>query len=473
MKTLEPWVLGYLLNSIWQVPLVFLAASAAARLARSAGPRTEHRIWVAALLLQTTLPGCDLRLEDLWRPIQALLSRSRGHGLGEGEAHAVIGAGSVHGGALLRLPPTLLAALAVAYGCTLLYFAARLGWGIARTYRMRRRSLPMTLTGDAAHTWHRLRNAFGRSGEVGSHGETERSIASPKAATAAEIAISPMISGPVTVGIRRGVLLVPPGFLEHVAEGDLTAVLAHEFAHIQRQDFLKNLLYGALSLPVSYHPLLWLTRSRLAGSREMVCDAMAADAVAGRESYARSLLRLASMLSDRTPVHTLHAIGIFDANIFERRIMNLTQKHIEMRGARRLAVAAACIAVGLATCASALALRRNVSAAAATTVSSPANPAAQKVPAQTMAEMTLYKKPPVYPREAKANKDTLDGPVVLAVIVGKDGLVEHISVQKSLRSDYDQSALEAVREWRYKPYLVNGDPTEVETTVTVTYSIQK
>jgi len=71
-------------------------------------------------------------------------------------------------------------------------------------------------------------------------------------------------------------------------------------------------------------PLLWLTRARLAETREMVCDDLAAEAVGGREGYARSLLRLARMLSDRKAPRILHAIGILDANIFERRVMYLT-----------------------------------------------------------------------------------------------------------------------------------------------------
>ena len=76
--------------------------------------------------------------------------------------------------------------------------------------------------------------------------------------------------------------------------------------------------------------------------------------------YARSLLRLATMLAKGTPARTLHAIGIFDANIFERRVMNLTEKRVEIRGTRRFAMAAACVVVGLATRASALALRMEV-----------------------------------------------------------------------------------------------------------------
>jgi outer membrane biosynthesis protein TonB len=49
--------------------------------------------------------------------------------------------------------------------------------------------------------------------------------------------------------------------------------------------------------------------------------------------------------------------------------------------------------------------------------------------------------------------------------------VKHIQIKKSLRADYDQSALEAVKDWTYKPFLLNGNPVEVETTVTVNYSM--
>jgi TonB family protein len=57
------------------------------------------------------------------------------------------------------------------------------------------------------------------------------------------------------------------------------------------------------------------------------------------------------------------------------------------------------------------------------------------------------------------------------VIIGADGVPEKVLVKQSLRADYDRSALEAVREWRWKPYLLNGNPIEVKTTVTVNYNM--
>jgi TonB family protein len=83
----------------------------------------------------------------------------------------------------------------------------------------------------------------------------------------------------------------------------------------------------------------------------------------------------------------------------------------------------------------------------------------------------ISKKDPVYPAEAKANKDTIDGPVVLSVVISKEGIPERVFVKQSLRADYDRSAIEAVKEWQWKPFLLNGNPIEVKTTVTVNYTL--
>ncbi len=85
---------------------------------------------------------------------------------------------------------------------------------------------------------------------------------------------------------------------------DLRTVIAHEFAHMRRNDFFKNLFYEIVSLPVSYHPLFRLTRERIMESREIVCDGMAAE-MDGRGRYARSFLRLASLLVAGKAVRTL------------------------------------------------------------------------------------------------------------------------------------------------------------------------
>ena len=450
MKALELYALAYVLNSLWQIPLIFIAAWIAARVARKSGPRIEHRIWVSALILETILPGCPIEPLDAWRWLSGLLFASPGPH--NAEARVLLGP-AIANGATLHFPPFLVAALLISYFAVLLYLSVRLAWGLWQTHVMLRNSQPVPLQGELAQSCVRSRRVL-----------NEQARSAPQAI---EIATSPMISGPVTVGVRRWVLLVPPGFLEGVAPEDLDALLAHEFAHMERRDFIKNIFYGLLSIPASHHPLLWLTRARLAESRELVCDAQAADALAGRESYARSLLRLASMLSESSTAGALHAVAIFDTNNFERRIMDLKQKQVEIRGLRRFAIVGLCSTITLTACVSALALRMDVTDAGNQT------PAPKPTKVHVKDLKVLHKEPPVYPQEAKTSGNALNGEVQLEVIIGKTGEPENITVKKSLRDDYDQSAIDAVRNWRWEPYHLNGEPVEVVTTITIVYTLQK
>ena len=444
MRSLESWIVVYLLNSLWQLPLVFTAAWIAARLVRPAGPRTEHRVWVSAVMVETILPACQLDLNSLWQRAWEFVAWSFGGNAAGGSTRVILGPAVASGSGVLRLPAYLQVGALYAYGACLLYFTSRLAWGLYRTDRILRKAEPLP-PGRSLCTRIEKNGIWSAPASV-------------------HLAISPWISGPVTIGVWRYALLLPPGFLDNVEDGDLDAVLAHEFAHMRRRDFTKNLIYGVLSLPVAYYPVLWLTCSRLAETREMICDEMAAEVVTGRENYARSLLRLASILTERMPAKTLHAIGIFDANIFERRIMNLTQKRAEIQVVGRFAIAAACVLVAIATCASALALRMDVTPAAAQ--SNP--PKKIHVKADNL-KLTTHVDP-VYPPAAKAAGT--EGSVILDVIISKEGVPEHISVQKG-PSALQASALDAVRQWRWQPFLLNGDPIEVETSVTVVFSLGK
>ena len=84
-----------------------------------------------------------------------------------------------------------------------------------------------------------------------------------------------------------------------------------------------------------------------------------------------------------------------------------------------------------------------------------------------MAGSIIEKTTPSYPAIAKAAH--VSGAVVLHAIIGKNGAIQNLTVisgPEMLRA----SAVEAVQHWRYKPYLLNGEPTEVDTTVTVNFN---
>jgi len=75
---------------------------------------------------------------------------------------------------------------------------------------------------------------------------------------------------------------------------------------------------------------------------------------------------------------------------------------------------------------------------------------------------------PKYPMEAKKKK--IQGTVVLNVKIGKDGTVEDLKVASGPK-ELQQSALVAVRQWRWRPYEVDGKAAPVETKVQITYSL--
>ena len=77
---------------------------------------------------------------------------------------------------------------------------------------------------------------------------------------------------------------------------------------------------------------------------------------------------------------------------------------------------------------------------------------------------------PIYPPLAVQMR--LEGTVQLHAIIGRDGAVTALEVLSG-RSILAQAALEAVRQWRYRPMLLNGKPVEVETYITVIFQLRR
>jgi protein TonB len=89
----------------------------------------------------------------------------------------------------------------------------------------------------------------------------------------------------------------------------------------------------------------------------------------------------------------------------------------------------------------------------------------------TMMEGNLiHRVQPAYPPIAKAAG--IQGTVVLRAIISKEGTIENLAVQSG-HPLLVKAALEAVSQWRYRPYLLNGDPLEVETQVTVNFVLNR
>ncbi len=102
------------------------------------------------------------------------------------------------------------------------------------------------------------------------------------------------------------------------------------------------------------------------------------------------------------------------------------------------------------------------------TVAIPPRPAAVKpLIISHLAEADLlHRVQPVYPTIARLGK--IQGPVELRAVISKAGTIENLAVVGG-HPLLVASAIAAVRQWRYRPYLLNGEPIEVETDITVNF----
>ena len=202
-------------------------------------------------------------------------------------------------------------------------------WGVLVLYRLVHFSR-------GVHRVHRLR----RDASVLSPAQVGMASQIIDARHRVALLASRAIDDPVTVGVFHPAILLPSEVLPDLSEQDLSAVLAHEYGHIRRRDFLAHILCELISLPVAWHPGIRYLMSKISETRELACDDYAAVRLGKRRLYARTLLRLASLCL-HTPRGNAVGLGIFDGDNLETRIMMLTEKRLSLSRAGVIGLALA------------------------------------------------------------------------------------------------------------------------------------
>ena len=91
-----------------------------------------------------------------------------------------------------------------------------------------------------------------------------------------------------------------------------------------------------------------------------------------------------------------------------------------------------------------------------------------RVAARVAEANLIHDVPPQYPQEA--GRARIEGTVVLMALIDKDGTVKDVRVESGLPL-LAQAAIDAVRQWRYKPYLMDGEPVEVDSRITINFTL--
>jgi periplasmic protein TonB len=97
-----------------------------------------------------------------------------------------------------------------------------------------------------------------------------------------------------------------------------------------------------------------------------------------------------------------------------------------------------------------------------------ATPQRVRVSAGVTSGLLIRKVNPVYPPLARQAR--ISGTVILRAVISKDGSIENLSLVSG-HPMLAPAAIDAVRQWKYKPYLLNGEPVEVDTEVQVNFTL--
>jgi protein TonB len=354
-------------------------------------------------------------------------------------------------------------------------------------------------------------------------------LASERVGAKALFCVSPEVRSPATVGFFRPVVLLPESFLS-LSPASQHGIACHELLHVRRKDWLVTVIEELLAAVFWFHPGVWwlLAQSRL--SREQLVDTEVVTLTSAREDYIASLLAIAGTRIELD----LAPAPLFLRRRHLTQRMHLLLTEVSMSKLRLVSSYAAMAAI-LAAAAWAMVLTfplegmaQGISApplpsSLAVVLPAPASPIAGTTTAQNVPppppppppppsgvvggrrgggtqdgnapppppppppqggsnapirvggdvaqSNIVYKVNPQYPPEARQAR--IEGVLILSVQIAKDGTISDVKIISASNPLLIPGVVDAVRQWVYKPTLLNGEPVEVITTVTINFSLQQ
>jgi len=276
----------------------------------------------------------------------------------------------------------------------------------------------------------------------------------------AMVKISDDLEGPATVGVRRPLVLVPRSVLA-MSPAVQRAIICHELLHVQRRDWIQTIAEEIWCAILWFHPHARIMASKLSLAREMVVDEKTILITRDRRAYAEALLAF----SNPQP-HVIGVTPFIGRRTLSQRISLIAEESAMSRNRRALSSAVlaltACIAV------SAAAVDRFpmfvTAHAAQSTVYRPGN-------GVSLPEV-IHEVKPEYTRAAMAA--FIQGTVWVECVVNETGDVADVEVTRSLDKEYglDQAAIDAARQWKFKPGRKDGKAVAVRITIELTFTLK-
>jgi len=323
MRVIAQLVLTFLLNASWQSALLVAFAILCDWLLRGLAARYRHLLWVITLVSCLVLPllSCAPLTKTLWRDQRAnigvtakpiVISRILSPDVDETESsNSEAPASSIKAEPARRIfsmspihvKPSLAEALLALYVILLLWRTANLLRAWRRTRVIVKSAYKFTFPQRAQTIIQRCQAAIG----------SQR----------VRILCSMNVPVPITFGLINPVVILPERLLHEIDEELLTTAVGHELIHVARRDYLANLIYEFIYLPLSFHPAAALVRRRIKQTRELCCDESVAAKLMRADVYARSLVRMIGWAPPTRRLAIDTTIGIDESDTLEVRIMSL------------------------------------------------------------------------------------------------------------------------------------------------------
>jgi beta-lactamase regulating signal transducer with metallopeptidase domain len=154
--------------------------------------------------------------------------------------------------------------------------------------RMLRKAKPMEIDFEVEKTFNRLLDKFGLNANV--------------SLKATESGISP-----ITFGYFKPVVLIPVALIFHLTPAQFEAIIAHELAHVKRNDYLINLIQSAMEVLFFYHPSYWWMSQTIKELCENAADDLAVKAGITPKELAYSLAEVLNFRTQNSPELALSA----------------------------------------------------------------------------------------------------------------------------------------------------------------------
>jgi len=322
----------------------------------------------------------------------------------------------------------------------------------------------------------------------------------------ATVFVSRKISSPLALGLFKPLIILPYYFYKKMGDTAIKGIFLHELSHIYHKDQISGILQRLASALHWWNPFIYTLSANFSRAREEISDnhvLLENDKI----EYAECLINLAERTSliSRLPVLTGLASPHFP---LKERVKNILSKEriMETKLKKSTTLMIALIALFIVGAISGHRLTfasaektikpdlyakvtaeitpeavpeptANAEATAKMTPLSTPQKNTEKVDKQKRPERKIVKPKlvkkvePVYPDEAK--KAGLEGAVVVEGVTDEKGKVIEAKILKGKHELLNKAAIVAVKQWEYKPFIINGKSIPVEFTVTMRFNLDE